>query len=141
MRCHRVHFYSKSSDPTASIIDYTVPSQQQLKLIGGRYVFETSFRVLLPYCPGCILAGAFCGGSLVQILRCHAPVTKLTKGRTNVISSDHYDRCFLMTAAAERGLQHVLSADERYSVLVCAISRITRAWRCLVVISGVLMKD
>ena len=93
--CQKLHFYSKSFRSHITVSSTTAhPPQQQLKLISGLCAFEIGFTVLLHYCPGNAIAKAVCGGSLVQILRCHAPVTKLTKGRTNVISSDHYDRCF-----------------------------------------------
>jgi hypothetical protein len=93
--CQKLHFYSKSFRSHITVSSTTAhPPQQQLKLISGLCAFEIGFTVLLHYCPGDAIAKAVCGGSLVQILRCHAPVTKLTKGRTNVISSDHYDRCF-----------------------------------------------
>jgi hypothetical protein len=39
---------------------------------------------------------------------------------------------FLMTVAAESGLQHVPSICSRYPVLVWSISRITRAWQWLI---------
>ena len=87
--CQKLHFYSKSFRSHITVSSTTAhPPQQQLKLIRAR-VYRAS--PLLPW--QCHRKNCLWGlSSPDSSVPCSCD--KIDKRTTNVISSDHYDRCF-----------------------------------------------